>query len=240
VPDADVPIVLVEPSYENAGPLELPEADATRLALERRLDLRVEVGRILDAQRTVAVAADQLRADLTLLGSASSGARRTLATVGADDADIRLDEVQYSALLGLDLPFERTRERNLYRNSLIAFEQSVRNAQALEDLIKLEIRTILSDLLESRESIQIQAEAVTVAQRRVDSTNLLLQAGRVDIRDVLEAQESLVSAQNLLTAALVNYRVGELDLQRDLGVLEVNEQGLWREYTPGEKEDHNG
>jgi len=232
VPPADAPIELVAPSYENAGPLELAEADAIRLALERRLDLRVVVGRILDSQRTVAVAADQLRADLTLLGSGSAGARRTLASVAADDADIRLDNVQYSALLSLDLPLERTRERNLYRNSLIAFEQAVRNAQALEDQIKLEIRNVLSDLLESRESIRIQAESVAVAQRRVDSTNLFLEAGRAAIRDVLEAQESLVSAQNLLTAALINYRVGELDLQRDLGVLEVNEQGLWQEYTP--------
>ena len=35
-----------------------------------------------------------------------------------------------------------------------------------------------------------------------------------------------------LTAARVQYRVSELELQRDLDVLEVNEQGLWREYTP--------
>jgi outer membrane protein TolC len=61
---------------------------------------------------------------------------------------------------------------------------------------------------------------------------LFLEAGRAEIRDVLESQEALVSAQNALTAALVNYRVGELALQRDLGVLALNEEGLWQEYTP--------
>ena len=71
-----------------------------------------------------------------------------------------------------------------------------------------------------------------MAERRVGSTNLFLEAGRAEIRDVLEAQEALVSTQNALTAALVNYRVGELELQRDLGVLEVDGRGLWREYTP--------
>ena len=78
----------------------------------------------------------------------------------------------------------------------------------------------------------IQAKSVTVARRRVESTTLFLQAGRAEIRDVLEAQEALVSAQNALTASLVDYRVAELELQRDLGVLEVDDQGLWHEYTP--------
>ncbi|MFW6337052.1 MAG: hypothetical protein ACOC3G_07975, partial [Phycisphaeraceae bacterium] len=56
--------------------------------------------------------------------------------------------------------------------------------------------------------------------------------GRAEIRDVLEARESLISARNALTSALVDYRVAELELQRDLGVLEVGADGLWRELSP--------
>ena len=52
------------------------------------------------------------------------------------------------------------------------------------------------------------------------------------MRDVLDAQDALVRAQNSLTAALVSYRIGELRLQRDLGLLDVDERGLWREYIP--------
>ena len=132
----------------------------------------------------------------------------------------------------MDLALERTFERNVYRGSLIGFEQSVRDVQELEDQIKLAVRTDLSELLESRESFRIQAEAVKLAARRVASTNLFLEAGRAEIRDLLEAQEALVSAQDALTAAFVNYRVGELNLQRDLGVLQVDEQGIWQEYSP--------
>ncbi|MFH1419812.1 MAG: TolC family protein [Planctomycetota bacterium] len=232
VPDADAPVTLVEPSREGAGPLEMDPGDAVRLALANRLDLRVEIGRVFDAQRTVAVAADQLRADLTLLGTGSVGERRTLASAGLLDSRPNLDEGAYSTLLTLDLPLERTAERNIYRNSLINLEQAVRDVQALEDEIKLEVRNDLRSLLESREGLQIQAEAVAVARKRVESTNLFLEAGRVEIRDVLEAQEALISARNALTAARVNYRVGELNLQRDLELLEVDEKGLWREYSP--------
>ena len=231
-PAADAPIELIPPGRGRPGRYELDETAAIVTALSNRLDLRIAVGQLYDSQRTVAVAADQLRADLTLLGSGSAGARRTLASVSQRDSILRPDEGQYSVLMTLDLPFERTSERNVYRASLIQFEQAVRDVQALEDQVKLDVRNDLSRLLEAREGIQIQAEAVKVAERRVDSTNELFEAGRVEIRDVLEAQDALVTAQNALTAALVNYRVGELNLQRDLDVLAVDEKGLWREYEP--------
>ena len=135
-------------------------------------------------------------------------------------------------LLGIDLPFERTAERNSYRNTLIAYERTVRDLQEAEDNVKFDVRNVLRSLLEARETIRIQAEAVRVAQRRVDSTDLFLQAGRAEIRDLLEAQNSLNSAQDALTSAVVNYRIGELRLQRDLGVLEVQNNGLWVEFDP--------
>ena len=136
----------------------------------------------------------------------------------------------------LDLPFERTAEQNAYRKSFISLERAVRDVQILEDDIKLAIRNTLGDLLESRESLQIQSRSVAVAQKRVNSINLFLEAGRAEIRDLLEAQEALLSAQNGLTAAIINYRIAELELQRDMGVLQIDEKGLWQEYTPKESD----
>ena len=65
-------------------------------------------------------------------------------------------------------------------------------------------------------------------------TDLLLEAGRAQMRDVLDAQAALLSAQNALTRAVVQYRVAELELQRDMDVLQVNEKGLWQELSPEE------
>ena len=231
-PPADAPVVLTPPSDEDAGPYELNEEDAILIALLNRLDLRVSVGEIVDAQRGVAIAADNLRADVTLLGRASLGESRTLSSANQPDAQLRTDRGFYSLLLGIDLPLERTSERNSYRNALIAYEQTIRSLQDAEDAVKLDVRGVLRNLLEARESIKIQAEAVRVAQRRVDSTNLFLQAGRAEIRDLLEAQNALNSAQDALTNAVVNYRIGELELQRDLGVLTVRSDGLWTEFDP--------
>ena len=70
---------------------------------------------------------------------------------------------------------------------------------------------------------------MALAERRVESTDLFLQAGEAQIRDLLEAQEDLVEARDGLVSAVVNYHVATLNLKRDLELLEVNEKGLWRE-----------
>jgi hypothetical protein len=49
---------------------------------------------------------------------------------------------------------------------------------------------------------------------------------------LLESQNALNSAQDALTNAVVNYRISELRLQRDLGVLEVDNRGGWVEFDP--------
>jgi outer membrane protein TolC len=229
VPPADAAIVLEEPSNEYAGPLELAPLRAIRLALANRLDLRIAQGTVRDALRGIVVAADRLKADVTLFG----GARFT----AADVSDFSLDTGSYDALLNINLPFERTAEAVAYRNSYITLQQTVRDLQELEDEIKLAVMNRLRELREARESLRIQALSVELARRRVRGANLNLQAGRVEIRDLLEAQEDLLSAQNSLTAAKVNYRVAEWELQRDLGLLQVNPNGLWTEYQPERNEN---
>jgi outer membrane protein TolC len=178
------------------------------------------------------VAADALGAGLTLAGSASAGETRSIAGAGLGNGKLDPTKGLYQASLLLDLPFERTAERVAYRESYVALEQSVRALQALEDRIKIEVREGLRRLLADREGVRIQTEAVRLAHDRVRSTNLFLEAGRVQIRDVLDAQEALLQAQNALTAAMVSYRVASLEMQRDLGVLEVDTNGLWTEYQP--------
>lgn len=216
--------------------MEMDPGQAIQLALAHRLDLRIARGEVYDAQRAVVVAADALRPEITLFGSAQAGQSRSLSSAGSDDARLDFDEGFYSALLSADLGLERTAERNAYRESYLDMEAAVRSLQAKEDEIKLEIRGGLRDLLEFRESIRIQAQAVRLAEKRVRSTNLFLQAGRAEIRDLLDSQEDLLSAQNALNDAIVNYRMTELGLQRDLGMLEIDAQGLWKETF---KRDNN-
>jgi outer membrane protein TolC len=231
-PPADASIELVKPGPENAGPLEMDGKKAIELGMKNRLDLRVSEGKVYDAQRNVVVSADALRAEVTLFGTAELGEPRSIATADLDNAQLRAEEGIYSALLAIDLPFERTAEGNAYRESFIALEESVRETQILEDDIKRSIRRELRDMYEARESRRIQARARFIAERRVKSTTLFFEAGRIPIRDVLEAQEALINTKNALTAAVVDYRIAELEFQRDTGLLQIDEKGLWKEYAP--------
>ena len=228
-PAADTPIDLREPDNSNAGPYEIDEAKAIQLALHNRPDLKNSLDKIQDAQRAVVIAEDALRAELTLGGRVSAGEGRSLAQANRDNGDFLLNRASYSAPLTFDFGWERTRERNNYRNSLIALEKAVRDFQNEEDQLKQSIRSTLRNLLEKRSSVVIQRQAVKLAERRVDSTSLLLQAGRAEMRDVLEAQNALLSAQNQMVSALVSYRLKELELQRDLGLLNVTADGVWKE-----------
>jgi outer membrane protein TolC len=225
-PPADAEVVLEEPSPEDAGPWEFEPEKAIRIALGNRLDLRIREGEVSDAQRRVVVAADRLKGELTFFGSAT--------VAGEDFSDLSPGAGTYEALLHIDLPLRRTPEAIVYRMSFLALEENVRNLQSLEDEIKLDVLNRLRVLREARESLRIQALSVELAQRRVRGADLNLQAGRAQIRDLLEAQEALLSARNSLTAATVAYRVAELELQRDLGVLEVGPDGLWKEFNPQE------
>jgi outer membrane protein TolC len=233
---ADAPIILVEPSQENAGPWELDEDNASQIALDHRLDFRKLHGQVYDAQRAVVVAADRLGAELTLGGTANFGSRRnSAASAASDDAQFRLDKGTFSGFLTLNLPLERTAERIAYRNSLINLERAVRTVQTQEDQIKLSVRDTLRTMRQARENLYIQTKAVMIAEKRVKSVSLFLEAGRAAMRDLLEAQEDLLTAQNGLTSATVSYRVAELDLQRNIGLLEVDERGLWQETLPEEQ-----
>ncbi len=229
VPAADAPVDLLAPGPE-AG---RDEARLIALALGRRQDLRVARGRVEDAERAVLVAADALRAGLTLTGSASAGEGRGLGSAESADGALRPSRGVYSAGLLLDLPLERTAERNAYRESFVSLERAIRAQEAIEDAVRSGVRDRLRTLVRAREGVRIQARAVGLARNRVDSTNLFLEAGRAQVRDVLEATEDLISAQNALTGALVDYRVAELELQRDLDLLDVDEQGRWTEGEVG-------
>lgn len=197
------------------------EAEACRIALAERHDLFVTRCVLEDEERGVKIAADALRADVTLTGGAAVDRARA-----TGDNDFDGDEA-WSAGLRTDLPWDRRRERNAFRKQLIALEQAKRSLEEKEDSVKQSVRGGLRNLVAARASYEIQVEAVKVASLRVESNTLFLQSGRSSMRDVLEAQKALLSARNALCSALIDWRLTDLELRRDMGVLKLSEAGMW-------------
>jgi len=197
-------------------------SEAVETALIQRLDLENSRGAIWDAERKVLVAADGLGPELNLIANASIGS-----TPDTGFARMRFHDGFYSLGLELDLPLERTAERNAYREAQIILTRSERTYEEMTDRIKLQVRQAYRQLQEAATRHQIQLQSVKLAESRVESTSLLLQAGRATTRDLLDSQDDLLRAQNELTSALVDHAVAKLNFFRDVGVLQVRSDGLW-------------
>ena len=222
---------LSEEEMLSAVDAEIQSSEYVRTALSNRLDLITVRYQYEDAKRKLHVAEDALDADMRLELSASS--RQTEISGGdSDSSDTEVsfsDTFNYSALLKLDLPWDKTAERVAFRKSLIALRSAERAIEDKEDEVKQGLRGAARKIEELKETYRIQKMSVALAERRVESTDLFLKAGKVPIRDLLDAQEDLVAAQDQLVSAVVSYHIATLQLQKDLELLEVDEKGLLRE-----------
>jgi outer membrane protein TolC len=198
------------------------EDEVIETALLRRLDLSNSADMVIDAQRKVYVAADALRAELNLVGSAKavSSGRADRSTLGSFNR-------QYGVDFQLDLPLDRVPEQSVYRKALITLSRQQREYDQAADEIRLQVRQANRDLREAAERYRIFSEGLELAKKRYKDTLLLLQYGRVSSRRVLDAQNDLFDAQNAATEALVDYTVATLDFYRDTGVLRVLPDGMW-------------
>jgi outer membrane protein TolC len=209
---------------EAIGLLPVPVTDerSFAIALERRPDLLNEIDAFEDSKRRILVAADRLKPDLLLFANAS------LQSEGQTDyARFDLDDYRLRGGVSLDLPLNRKLERNSYRSSIIAFERQLRTLALFLDDLKGDLRRDLRTLEQSRQSYEIQVRAKALADRRVESSELSLQAGRIQVRDVVDAQTARVQAYNAATAALVDYHLTRMRLLLDLGILKTGEEKFW-------------
>ncbi|UCD00132.1 MAG: TolC family protein [Phycisphaerales bacterium] len=199
---------------------------AIEAALAQRLDLANSADALEDAARKVAVAADNLGAELNLVGSA--GVQSTPET---DIKRLQLHRGAYALGLEADLPLDRKAERNAYREALIALEQQERKYENDVDEVKLDVRNAYRKLREEAESYRTQKKALQLAKVRVGVSPILWEAGRMNARDYLESQDAYLSAQNDVMAALVSHAIAKLNFFRDVGLLQVRPDGMWEEQA---------
>lgn len=202
---------------------EEEESELFAIAFKNRPDVQTFFRQVEDAQRAVALAQDALRAEFTIGGEASFGGSRSLSSVDAGDVYPEFDRGHYQALLNLDFALERKEELHALRKSIIDLEQAVRSCQAREDALKRSIRENVRRIQSDLENYQTQVRSLALAHRRVERANLFLEAGRIEVRDLLEAQEALLDSQNALTATIVDYRIHLWAFERDLGILNLNQ-----------------
>lgn len=202
---------------DGPGPPPYSLDDAIEIAGERRLDLKNARDREIDAERHVLVARNALLTQLDIVGGGS------LDTPGRRAFDFEDVEARGDIGLILDLPLERTAERNAYVRTIISLFRAKRARERIEDNVDRQVRTAYRRLEQTRRSYSIQLEGERLAERRVESTGLLLQRGSANIRDRLESESARRDARNALTGAIIEYAIAYLAYERDIGTLVVHE-----------------
>jgi outer membrane protein TolC len=211
---------------EQAGliPALLDPALAFKLAVTRQRQMLNYIDQYEDSQRRARLAADRLKPGLTLNGGATLESEAP-----ADYTKFDPNHASAFASLRLDLPLDQVPRRNAYRAALVAFESDLRTFTSRLDTLKSDIQAGLRTLEQRRLNYEIQRNALALANRRVESTTLLLEAGRAEVRDLVDAQDAQIAAQNSVTAALVDYQQTRLQLMLDIGALDTSAPQFWLE-----------
>ncbi len=139
--------------------------------------------------------------------------------------------MRYSAGLRLNLPVDRLNERNTYRATLVSFESQLRSLSLTLDRFRDRIDRGLRTLEQTRLNHLNAQESLGVARRRLESNVMLMEAGRMTIRDVREAQDGLIQAQNNLATSYTDYLSARLALLLNLGLIDIRPNQFWLQDT---------
>ena len=205
-------------------------------ALVNRLDLMNARAQVVDAWRQVTVAANALQGVFNVRYDLDSTTPRDeAATFGFAGTRTR-----HTVTLQLEPPFVRRAERNQYRATLISYQRSRRNLMAFEDNILTDARQNLRQLRQLAETYALQQRVVDLAYAQVDNARSTLLAppdptstrgaageAAALTQQLLNAQRSLVTAQNDLYTAWVNYQSFRMNLYLDIEQLPLDARGLW-------------
>ena len=189
-----------------------------------RPDLATSADRVDDAERQIKLAKNGLLPglDISLDYNPNSDP-------GDNTPAINWDRRRWEGALDLDLPLDRKAERNIYRATLVFLDRVKRADELARDNAKLDIYNDWRTLEQAKLNFRIAEQEVALADRRLEEQLLLSELGKGEARDLVDAQNDLVNAQNERTATAVAHTLARLRLWRDMGILYINDDGSWVE-----------
>ncbi len=216
-------------------PIELAPPEALAIASGYRRDWKNARANLVDSWRLIQFNANDLESGVDLVFSGEIG------NVGQNPFNI--EAANSALLLGLafDAPITRLAERNVYRQSLIEYQQARRNYYQFRDGVYLSLRNTLRQLRLDEINLELRRAAVQLAISQVDLTQLRLseppqpgavaEFGDTAARDLVQSLSDLLNVQNDFLSVWVDYAVQQVSLEFDLGILELDNRGVRIEST---------
>lgn len=175
-----------------------------------------------DEKRALHVASDALNPSLDLTGSAGAGASSDEVLRGYTH-----DPAAWSAGLAFELPLDRAPLHRNYQAAVHRFLQAERNfVQSRDELIRqARERTIAAK--QGIFNVRLQQRSVVEAEKALKVLTYEYRQGKVANRDVIEAQNKLIGAQNRLLQSLVDALIARLERRQFAGHLKIDPEGQW-------------
>jgi len=230
--------LLLELSLTQAGarletitlePVTLDPRQALAIASAYRRDWMNARTALVDSWRLIYFNANDLLSNLDIVFSGDLG------NVG--DNPFRFRDTQGRLRVGLefDAPLTRLSERNIYRQSLIEYQQARRQYYQFRDRVYQGLRNTLRQIRLNEVNFELRRAAVQVAISQVDLTQLRLseppkagettQFGATTARDLVQSLSDLLNVQNDFLSVWVNFDLERLNLEFDLGIMELTPDG---------------
>jgi len=220
------PGALVELEQRGLIEVDIMLSTAMESAISNRLDLINQRGQVEDKERKLEI---QRRDFLPNMDVSYDVTKEFDSASGAD--------VSQNLGVKLDLPFDWTEKRNAYRVAQITYDREKRNLDESESDVQRDVRDLWRKLGRNRSVYKNRLLSVRLAERRVENTTLLLKQGKALTRDLLDAQDDLLSSKNEATVALVDYTINRLRFWDAIERFEIDPKGMWYEQTDGNSEE---
>ncbi|HEY4262857.1 MAG TPA: hypothetical protein VGM98_22045, partial [Schlesneria sp.] len=220
-------------------PITVTPENAFQLALSRRADWMNAKASLVDTWRLIRFNANALRTNLTVNVAGDLG------TTGNNPIKFNGSNGQLAAGVTLDLPITRVIERNVYRQSLIDYQQARRSLMAQRDDLHRGLRARLRQIRLDQFNLELRRLAVDVAITQTDVARLKLvepQRPVVDgkdlpasptlARDLVDALFNLQQSQLALIQVWGDYEIQRRTLDFDMGTMQLDDRGFWCDPGP--------
>ncbi len=213
-------------------PIDITPETAIKVASQYRLDWMNSRADLVNTWRDIEIAANQLQSYLNFSVNGELGTR-TNNPVAFDSRNGRINVgVEW------DAPLTRLIERNAYREAQINYQRARRNYYNFVDGVNKTLRDSLRNIDNVQFDFEVRRRAVLVAISRVHLAQLAMEkppaVGQTSesmsnnlARDLVEALNSLLDAQNQFMAIWVDHYGMRSALCLDLGIMQLDENGIW-------------
>lgn len=240
----NMPIVLTEPVTPPPSSA-IDKEQVVEQALRNRQDLRSSRQSLDVDDLQIRQANDQLRPNLSLSGQyGSSGTggpqylRQDVFGGGSQIVSVLPGGVTdalgqmfgfglptYGFGLTLSLPLKNHTAAANLADASVSKKLDAFRLRSAEQGVRLQVLNAISNLENSRASVELAKTARELAQKRVDAENKKYELGIDTIFFLLTAQTDLTTAESQLVNQTINYRLSQLALLRALGTL-LEERGI--------------